>query len=33
MNRILIKKARIYDQNSNQYLKIRDILIENGKIV
>ncbi len=33
MNRILIKKARIYDQNSNQHLKIRDVLIENGKIV
>lgn len=32
MNRILIKKARIYDQNSNQHLKVRDVLIENGNI-
>jgi len=33
MNRILIKKARVYDQNSPQHLKVRDILIENGQIV
>lgn len=33
MNRILLKRAKIYDQASSHHLKVRDILIEDGRIV